>query len=223
MKRLFTTLIGFCFLAIIATTGFAGEQQWTFDSNAEGWTAANGTWSVADGAYKLAVGGAAEHSLVGDVAWDDYTVEAKVRLDEGSWAGIAFRAKSEREYYVFYLNVPNNKTELWRHKTPNWDSRDNLAQLPAKNVTIANGEWFNMKIDVAGDTMALSINGEMQGEFTDDSGGKYSAGQAGLWGWQTGASFDDFKVSGDAIVGSVTPVEPLDKLTTTWGRIKDVR
>ena len=44
-------------------------------------------------------------------------------------------------------------------------------------------------------------------------------GQAGVWAWETAASFDDVTVSGDAVEG-LTPVEPQDKLATTWGRLK---
>ena len=28
------------------------------------------------------------HTVVGEVGWEDYTVEAKVRMDEGNWAGL---------------------------------------------------------------------------------------------------------------------------------------
>ena len=75
-----------------------------------------------------------------------------------------------------------------------------------------------MMIEVTGDTFTLHINGEKQGENQDPS---YNSGQVGAWGWQTAASFDDFRVSGDEIEGNVTPVEPQNKLATTWGRIKD--
>ena len=76
------------------------------------------------GIYQLEKGGKAEHSLVGEEKWDDYTVEVKIRLDEGNWAGVVFRAQSEMEYYVYYLNVPNNKSELWRHSKGAWDTRN---------------------------------------------------------------------------------------------------
>ena len=218
MKRILSTIIGIVFLVISVSISFAGEQLWTFDSgSADDWSVANGNWSVTDGVYKLTKGAAAEHSLVGDADWTDYTIDAKVRVDEGNWAGIAFRAKSEMEYYVYYFNVPDNKTELWRHKTGGWTARDNLGQLPGKNVKIERGNWYDVKVIVEGDTLGLSINGEMQGEVKD---GMYTAGQAGVWGWETGVSFDDFKVSGPDIEGGGTPVEPLDKLATTWGRIK---
>ena len=219
MKYLFSNLIGCFFLIIVISFASAGEQMWSFDTGSEAWTPANGDWHVEDGAYKLDKGGRAEHSLIGDVAWDDYTVEAKVRLDDGNWAGVVFRAQSEMEYYVYYLNVPNNKTELWRHKQSAWDSRDKIGELAGTNVTVANGEWFDMRVVVEGNSMSLWINGETQGELKDETGAGYAAGQIGVWGWETAASFDDVKVSG-AVIPGLTPVEPLDKLTTTWGRLK---
>ena len=123
------------------------------------------------------------------------------------------------EYYVYYLNVPNNKTELWRHKQSAWDSRDKIGELAGKNITVANDEWFDMRIVVEGTSMKLWINGEEQGELKDETGADYPAGQAGVWAWETAASFDDVTVSGDAVEG-LTPVEPQDKLATTWGRLK---
>ena len=49
-------------------------------------------------------------------AWKNYTIETEIRIDNGRWTGLIFRAQNEREYYVFYLNVPNDETEFWRHK-----------------------------------------------------------------------------------------------------------
>ena len=217
MKHLFTIMIGFCCMGVITSSSFAGAQLWTFEFDADDWKVANGNWSVEEGVYKLAAGSQAEHSLIGNASWADYTIETKIRVDQGNWAGVICRAKSEMEYYVFYFNVPDNKTELWRHKVGGWAARDNIGQLPAQNVEIRNGEWYDMKVTAAGDLLALSINGEEQGEFTDTV---YGAGQAGAWGWETGASFDDFLVYGDDIEDNGTLVEPLDKLTTIWGRIK---
>ncbi len=224
MKYVFSVVASCCLLVSIVSLAFAGEQTWSFDAEADEWTPANGAWSVEDGTYKLVKGGRAEHSLVGDAAWNDYTIEAKVRIDEGNWAGIVARAQSEMEYYVYYLNVPDNKTEFWRHKTGAWNARDKIGELPGANVTITNGEWFDMKITVVdredNPSMTLWINGEMQGELTDETGEGYPAGQAGVWAWETAASFDDFKVSGEAIPGGLTPVEAQDKLATTWGHLK---
>ena len=152
-----------CCALLVASAAFGGEQTWSFEGDADDWAPANGDWSVEDGTYKLVKGGRAEHSLIGDVGWEDYTVEAKVRLDEGNWAGVVFRAQSEMEYYVYYLNVPNNKTELWRHKTGAWDARDKIGELAGVNITVANDEWFDMRVVVEGVSMKLWINGGRPG------------------------------------------------------------
>ena len=203
----------------VTLTSHAGTQLWDFEKNADGWKVANGNWEVKDGFYQVSLSGEAEHSLVGEKDWDDYTIEAKIRIDEHNWAGIAFRAKSEMEYYVYYLNVPSNKTELWKHTAGRWANRANIAQIPAVGgVVIKNGEWIDMKVEVDGDTFTLHLNDEEQSENTDDT---YAEGQVGLWVWTTAASFDDFTVEGRNIEGTLA-VDASKKLTTTWGRLKRV-
>ena len=210
-------LILFCFL--VTLTSNAGTQLWDFEKNADGWKVANGTWEVTDGVYKVSRGAAAEHSLVGEKDWDNYTIEAKIRIDDNHWTGLVFRAKSEMEYYVYYFNVPDNKSELWKHTDGAWTNRTNLAQIPAAGgVKIKNGEWIDMKVEVDGNDFTLYINDEKQSDNSDNS---YPEGQVGVWAWETAASFDDFTVEGDNIVDTLA-VDPYKKLTTTWGRLKRI-
>ena len=204
---------------VLTLPTYAGTQLWDFEEKHKDWKVANGNWEIAKGVYHVDKGGQAEHSLVGEEDWDDYTIEAKVRLDEGNWAGIAFRAQSEMEYYVYYFNVPSNISELWRHKDGAWNARDNISQPPAVGgVKIANDEWLDVKIVVDGNTFELYLNGEFQSEDKDDA---YKTGQVGVWAWETEASFDDFTVYGDNIEDTLA-VEPNNKLATTWGRLKRV-
>ena len=203
---------------LLSLPTFAGTQLWDFEEKHDDWEVANGNWAIKDGIYQLDKGGKAEHSIVGDEKWDDYTVEAKIRLDEGNWAGLIFRAQSEMEYYVYYLNVPNNKSELWRHSKGAWDTRNAInSNIPAtKKVKVENEEWLDVKVIVEGDTFQLHINGELQGEQTDNT---YKTGMIGVWGWETGASFDDVMITGDNVIDTLA-VDPNQKLTTTWGRLK---
>ena len=210
-------LMLFCFL--VSLTSYAGTQLWDFEKNDDGWKVANGNWTVDDGVYKVSRGAEAEHSLVGEKDWDNYTIEAKIRIDEHHWTGLVFRAKSEMEYYVYYFNVPDNKTELWKHTDGAWTNRENLAQIPAVGgVVIKNGEWIDMKVEVDGNDFTLHINGEKQ---SDNSDASYAEGQVGLWAWNTAASFDDFTIEGDNIKDTLA-VDPSQKLATTWGRLKRI-
>lgn len=197
---------------------FAGTQLWDFEEKHDDWEVANGDWAIKGGIYQVEKGGKAEHSLVGEEKWDDYTVEAKIRLDEGNWAGVVFRAQSEMEYYVYYLNVPNNKSELWRHSKGAWDTRAAItSNIPAsKKVKIENDEWLDVKVEVEGEIFKFYINGDFQGEQKD---GTYKTGMIGVWAWETGASFDDVTITGDNVKDTLA-VDPNQKLATTWGRLK---
>ena len=202
----------------VALPTYAGTQLWDFEEKHDDWEVANGNWEIKGGIYQLEKGGKAEHSLVGEEKWDDYTVEVKIRLDEGNWAGVVFRAQSEMEYYVYYLNVPNNKSELWRHSKGAWDTRNAInSNIPAtKKVKVENEEWLDVKVVVEGEVFKFYINGELQGEQKD---GTYKTGMIGVWGWETGASFDDVTITGDNVEDTLA-VDPNRKLATTWGRLK---
>ena len=209
-----------CLLAspMVAT---AGTQLWDFADGAADWETPNGTWEVNDGLYQEVSGtDPAMHSVVGDAAWDDYVIEADVRLDDGNWAGIAFRAQSDFEYYVYYLNLPDNKAELWKHNDGAFDARENIEQIPGQNIVLEASVFHQVKVVVAGDAFELWIDDELQGQHADAS---YSEGKVGVWTWATKASFDNFTVSGAGIADNSTPVEARGKLATAWGRMKDTR
>ena len=184
-------------LATIASVSLAGSKTWDFESGSADWKVANGKWTVTGGIYQETSGkDKAMHAIVGDAAWKNYTVETKIRIDDGRWAGLIFRAQNQLEYYVFYLHVPDNKTEFWRHiKGGGFDARDRLqGNIPAVGgVKIKNGEWYKVRIDVSIDDFTLYIDDIKQGVF-QDTNRKYINGGIGLWTWETKASFDDVVV-----------------------------
>jgi len=209
--------------ATIASISLAGSKTWDFESGSADWKVANGKWSVTGGIYQETSGkDKAMHAIVGDAAWKNYTVETKIRIDDGRWAGLIFRAQNEREYYVFYLNVPDNKTEFWRHKKGGgFDARDQLPQqnIAAKDVKIEVGKWYDMKAEIDGDNFTLFLNGKKQGTV-QDTDKKYGNGMVGVWAWETKASFDNLTVSGDGIGAGPTAVDPRRKLATVWSRLR---
>ena len=202
----------------VSPTAFAGTLTWDFEGGASDWAAPNGTWEVNGGVYQEVSGAdPAMHSVVGDADWDDYVINAKVRLDgAGQWAGIVFRAQSDFEYYVYYLNVPNNKSELWKHNDGAFDARENLNDIPGVGILIENDVFHEVQVVIEGDAFELWVDNELQSQDSDAS---YASGQVGVWAWATTASFDDFSVTADFI----TPVEAQGKLATAWGELKDVR
>ena len=221
MKSAITGICLFLMIGFVSPT-IAGFQIWDFEDaerNKE-WKVANGKWKFNKGVYQETSGiEAAMHSIVGETKWDDYTVEAKVRMDEGNWAGLLFRAQNEFEYYVFYLNQPDQKTELWVHKKGAFDAREvgNPQNYPVKGkIKIKNGDWNHMKIEVKGEKFKLFLDDIEQGE--GQAGISYKNGSIGVWCWETKASFDDVKITGKGV--KTLPVNPKFKLASVWGQLK---
>lgn len=201
----------------------AEEQVWTFDNDAADWTPANGSWEVEEGIYKQTTRwGEAQKALVDGVEWTDHTLEAKVRIDDGHWGGIVFRAQNEFEYYVYLICPKENKSELWRHKRSTafkdgFEARDEIEHdIEPIGLTLRRNEWFTLRVVVEGSRIAVAINDIEQGVFLDDA---YPVGQVGVWTWDTQASFDDVAVKG-ASTASLTAIEPSGKLATSWAALK---
>lgn len=217
---LFLVYISIC-LASVAT---ADEQAWTFDDSAVDWIPANGSWEVEDGIYKQTMRwGKAQKALADGAEWTDHTIEARVRIEAGHWAGIVFRAQNEFEYYVYLICPKENKSELWRHRRSTafkdgFEGRDEIEHdIEPIGFTITRNEWFTLRATVEGSRIALAINGIEQDVFTDDT---YPLGKVGVWTWDTQASFDDVSVNG-ATTTSLTAVEPHGKLATAWAALKE--
>ena len=142
-------------MVLVSSMAHAGAQLWDFQKpfNEKDWEEANGDWKFRKGIYQEVSGGeAAMHRIARGAdweKWEDYTVSCKIRIDgAGSkWAGLIFRAqKDNHAYYVYYLNVPDNKTEFWVHLPEGgWDKRRAVSSniAAAKNNDMACF-WFFM-------------------------------------------------------------------------------
>jgi len=212
-----------CLSLYIAPFATAEEHVWTFDNDATDWTPANGSWEVEEGIYKQTMRyGEAQKALVDGTEWTDHTLEAKVRVDDGHWGGIVFRAQNEFEYYVYLICPKENKSELWRHKRSTafkdgFEARDEIEHdIEPIGLTITRNEWFTLRVVVEGNRIAVAINDIEQGVFVDDT---YPVGKVGVWTWDTQASFDDVSVNGST-AASLTAIEPRGKLAVSWATLK---
>ena len=217
-------------MVLVSSMAHAGAQLWDFQKpfNEKDWEEANGDWKFRKGIYQEVSGGeAAMHRIARGAdweKWEDYTVSCKIRIDgDGSkWAGLIFRAqKDNHEYYVYYLNVPNNKSEFWVHMIGEWITRRPVSANIAATKKLAKekievDKWMDVKVVTNKDKFEFWINDKLQGELED---GDYKTGAVGVWCWQSKASFDDVMVEGDTVTDTLA-VDPKSKLATTWSSIK---
>src|SRR5208282_4750099 len=116
--------------------------------------------------------------ITGEPEWCDYTVEVKVKplLLEGV-AGVAFRYRTNRQYYVFGLAGGNTAQILVQHpiaekiRFPNWEVVA-IAQFP---YTVE--QYYDLRIENQGGHIRAYIDGKHVLEAEDE---KLTRGKVGL-------------------------------------------
>ncbi|WP_394618226.1 alpha-L-arabinofuranosidase C-terminal domain-containing protein [Lentzea sp. JNUCC 0626] len=134
-----------------------GDAKWT--------KSGRGAWNVVNGAY-VQSDAAAEDTLVtaGDRTWRDYTLSVKATKQSGREGFlIAFGVQDTGNYYWWNLGGWNNT-----------QSAVEKAVGGGKNTLLSNGtridtgRTYDVRIEVRGRHVALFLDGQKWGEFTDD-------------------------------------------------------
>ena len=193
-----------------------------YGGKAADWTEVQGEWAVSKGEYTqadLVWTTTATHetyhrSYFGEEDWDDYTLEATVRIDEGGGTapiiGIFFRVTEKSDigdYYYFRLDERAAEGP-GLIKAPNVTMQINGGQ-PAER-----GRDYVLKVEVEGDDIRCYVDGVLEIEVTDDA---FPTGAVGVGTFDAEGHFDDVSVNGDGIP---RPVAPRGKLPAVWARLR---
>jgi len=157
------------------------------DGNNDGWSNyGGGNWLVESGSYKGIGSGGQCIGLTGDLTWDDYTYEAKVKLNGGSNdAGLIFRSVDSANFYL--LKIAYNGMELYKCVNGTYILLSSVA------INIPTGNFYNYKIVVNGNSIKAYKDGILRIEFTD---GTFTKGRIGVRSaGTTVAYFDDIYVT----------------------------
>jgi hypothetical protein len=222
MKTL--TMIILCFVVAVFSQAKAGQIKFDFENanQLKEWKVISGDWKIKGGVITGEFAQPAPGSdngvgiVYGDENWTDYTFEVKIRSDAGGTnaPGPIARFKDISNYYFFecYANQM-----IFR---PHTDGTDRVwVQTAAVAGFPGIGVWHNLKIEVTGKHVIVWVNNAKVLDF--DSQYPVESGQIGLTTWGLAGeitSYDDLVITGDKIKGFA--VSPLDKLATTWSRLK---
>ena len=136
----------------------AGDAQWTRATGA-------GSWAIEDGAF-VQSDADAENTMVtaGDPAWRDYDLHVTATKRSGAEGFlIAFGVKDTGNYYWWNLGGWNNTQSAVE------EAVDGAKQQWIPDGTpIETGRAYDLRIEVRGRHVALFIDGQEWGSFTDD-------------------------------------------------------
>ncbi len=198
-------LIALCFSVAFA---HAAETSFNFDttqtgSPPSGWLAAqtgdgSAKWTVEKDSTApsapqvLKQSGNADYPvcLATNVSFADGTLEVKfkpVKGEDDQAAGLVWRAKDASNYYVVRANALEGNVRSYKFV----DGK--RTQFGGVKKEVAASRWHTLKLEAAGATFKVWLNGEEL--FTSEDKTFTEAGAAGLWTKADSETlFDDFKV-----------------------------
>ncbi|MFQ6042847.1 MAG: family 16 glycoside hydrolase [Candidatus Poribacteria bacterium] len=238
LKGFIVLLLVFMMLSTPTTITLAGTLIEDFDDgDAEGWERSPQNekskvfWGVKDGAmmfdpkglaWNLAISqmnfvGTSKVSNVRD--WTDYDVEVEIKLTEIQNYPGGVRGRVDLDtggHYVVWLYPASGEIKLY--KNPGWDINTGIATVGSGNFAPKVDEYHKVKLSMKGDSIKVYYDGKVIIDATDK---EHKKGTIAVGSQDRVVYFDNIIVTGPQIPNyNMSPVEPMGKLTTVWGRIK---
>jgi hypothetical protein len=166
-----------------------------FDENFESgnfdeWTHEDGSWDIVqDGTnvYKQMSAGTTALSFVGDTAWADYTVEAKVKANElpvYSASGIMARYVDANNNYWLRLHQ-SGLVQLYKKVG------GVTTLLQEASLQVQHNKWYTLKLELNGNQLKGYVDGVLKISTTDNS---LTNGCIGVKSYQQSFSIDEVNV-----------------------------
>ena len=155
--------------------------------------------------------------VVGDAGWDDYVAEWDMMFPDDFYMGVVFRFQDGEKFYLSDRRQGGRDYHFYKRQG-GW------AQVQAGLVENDPEVWYRAQLVLAGDKFTFKLKERKDNRSfdkidpaTEGEDGTFKTGQFGNYG----LVYIDNIFIGDSVEDLVLPVEPQDKLSTTWGAIKD--
>jgi hypothetical protein len=172
------------------------------DGITDGWTQQLGTWSAANGEYRVSVGIIENGiSTVNGLSFGDCVIQTQLSFTDsvGFRAGIVFRYADNQHYYALEISNEYNKIDLIRYSPADPGYGDVIAE---NVISINSNINYQFRLEAAGSNFNAYLNGQKVLSGTDNA---YTSGVVGLRARRADVSFDNFAASGDVQSIPATP------------------
>ena len=155
--------------------------------------------------------------VVGDAGWDDYVAEWDMMFPDDFYMGVVFRFQDGEKFYLSDRRQGGRDYHFYKRQG-GW------AQVQAGMVENEPEVWYRAQLILKGDKFTFKLKERKDNRSfdkidpaTEGGDGTFKTGKFGNYG----LVYIDNIFIGDSVEDLVLPVEPQDKLSTTWGMIKD--
>lgn len=228
MIKTICILASLCLIILSVSDALSGERLYDFRDDSA-WDPITAEWEIVDGEYvqtgstdsELGMAVLKESEGVDTIDVESIEVMA-YDLGSGAWQNIFIIFGFDEANPVSYLAGPFvGGAQEWRIETFNSVTRGGRSKQVGLGDVLSPEKWYHLRVVFEDDSVVLY--GAEEGEKLEERvsynfpQGKPS-GRVGLGGSNCENKFDDFIVSGPDI--KPLSVEPEDKLSITWGKIK---
>ncbi len=209
----------FCaFVLVFIGQALAGEWTDEFedeDQIAKDWTPLFGTWKFLDGKYRMEAGGVSGAAITQFDTSDATSIEIHAAYVDGGWENFSIILAYIDDSEAYQLDIRGGGgTVRFEKFTPGVAGSQVLAQ---GNMVAGRNVWYTLKAVIEGDTVIGSVDDKEIVRYTFPAG--LPEGKIGLGGEQSNTEYEYIIITGPRI--GFEAVSVMDKLTTTWGSIKE--
>ena len=155
--------------------------------------------------------------VVGDAGWDDYVAEWDMMFPDDFYMGVVFRFQDGEKFYLSDRRQGGRDYHFYKRQG-GW------ALVQAGLVENDPEVWYRAQLILSGDKFTFKLKERKDNRSfdkidpaTEGEDGTFKTGKFGNYG----LVYIDNIFIGDSVEDLVLPVEPQDKLSITWGAIKD--
>ena len=180
---------------------FIYEEDFS-DGCLDGWNIISGDFSVKDNTLTLK-DGAGKKMVDGYTTWDDYVIQAKIKLDvrqdTKSNAGYIFRCSDfdvgQDDQYGYVSGINYNAQVETGEEASGLETGDIhygwRSIMNDHSFRIDPSKWYDFEVKAIGNQITVSVNGKEYYTVEDDA---YSYGMIGLRNFNSGLQVQDLKV-----------------------------
>ena len=163
-----------------------------FEKGTNGWTLMSGAFQVENGSYRsraITAENKLSRAIIGDNTWRDYTVEARLKLEQSvdpkADFGIFARYQDPNNYYLFLYKIESQTMVIERKL------KGKLQVIAEAPLALEAGKWHDFKGTLFGGNLAVEVDGKKLAEVADEN---FNNGGAGLLVYWADASCARFNV-----------------------------
>ncbi|MFQ5600863.1 MAG: family 16 glycoside hydrolase, partial [Candidatus Krumholzibacteriia bacterium] len=127
------------------------------------WSPSGGSWGIVDGLY-VGTAYASAISTLSNETYDDFTLEARLRVTGTGYGNLVFRVQDPTHYYYLFTSNNSNEAQIRKMEGSSYRTLASGGDVCGG----VRGNWHVYRVQVQDDVIRVWIDGERRFEIPDE-------------------------------------------------------